>query len=55
MKIQSLDSFDDIAVYTEEIPAKEKYTPEVKEGKMKEVENLMKYDVFEEVDDCGQE
>ena len=42
-------------MYTVEIPTKEQNTPEVKEAKHKEIENLMRYDVFEEVDDCGQE
>ena len=48
------ESFGDVAVYTVEIPTKEQNTPEVKEAKLKEVENLMRYEVFEEVDDCGQ-
>ena len=38
-----------------EIPTKEQNTPEVKEAKLREVDNLMRYDVFEEVDDCGQD
>ena len=44
---------DDIAVYMVDILAREQNTPEVKEAKLKEVENLMKYNVFKEVDDCG--
>ena len=55
MKMEQNESFEDIAVYTVEIPSREHNTPEVKEAKMKEVENLMRYEVFEEVDDCGQE
>ena len=42
-------------VYTIEIQTKDQNTPEVNEAKHKEVENLVRYDVFEEVDDCGQE
>ena len=37
-----------------EIPTKEQNTLEVQEAKLKEVENLMRYKVFEEVDDCGE-
>ena len=42
-------------MYTVEIPAKEQNTPEVKEAKHKEIQNLVRFDVFEDVDDCGQE
>ena len=55
MKMEQNESFEDIAVYTVEIPAREQNTPEVKEAKLKEVENLLRYEVFEEVDDHGQE
>ncbi len=34
---------------------KEQNTPEVDEAKHREIANLVKFDVFEEVDDCGQE
>ena len=55
LKLENTESFEDFAVYTVEISSKEQNTPEVKEAKLKEVENLMIYEVFEEVDDCGQE
>ena len=55
MKMEQQENFEDYAVYTVEIPAKEQNTPEVDEAKHKEIENLIKFDVFEEVDDCGQE
>ena len=55
MTAEHCENFESIAVYTVEIPAKEQNTPEVKEAKHKEIENLVKFDVFEEVDDCGQE
>ena len=54
-KLENNESFEDFAVYTVDIPKREQNAPEVKEAKMKEVENLMRYEVFEEVDDCGQE
>ena len=55
LKMENAKNVDDIEIYTVEILAKEQNTPEVKEAKLKEVENLMKYDVFKEVDDCGQD
>ena len=55
MTAEQRENFESIAVYTVEIPAKEQNTPEVYEEKHKEIENLVKFDVVEEVDDCGQE
>ena len=55
LRMENSESFEDVAVYTVEIPTKEQNTPEVKEAKLKEVENLMIYEVFEDVDNCGQE
>ena len=55
MTAEHCENFESIAVYTVEIPAKEQNTPEVKEAKHKEIENLVKFVVFEEVDNCGQE
>ena len=37
------------------MPVREYKKPEVIEAKQKEIENLQKYGVFEEVDDEGQE
>ena len=42
-------------MYMVELSAKEQNTPEAKEAKFKEVENLMKDYVFEKVDDYGQD
>ena len=55
MTIEQKENFEDYAVYTVEIPTKEQNTPECNEAKHKEIENLVKFDVFEEVDDVGQE
>ncbi len=55
MTAEQRENFESIAVYTVEIPAKEQNTPEVDEAEHKDIENLGKFDVFEEVDDCGQE
>merc|ERR1712115_480130 len=55
MTIEQKENFEDYAVYTVEIPTKEQNTPECDEAKYKEIENLVKFDVFEEVDDVGQE
>ena len=55
MKMEQSESSEDIAIYTVEIPSREQNTPEVKEAKLNEVENLMRYEVFEEVDDHRQE
>ena len=55
LKIENNECYDEIATYTVEIPAKDQNTAEVMEAKQKELQNLFKYDVFEEVDDIGQE
>ena len=55
MTTEHRENFESVAVYTVEIPAKEQNTQEVKEAKHKEIEILLKFDVFEQVDDCGQE
>ena len=55
MTIEQKENFEDFAVYTVEIPTKEQNTLECNEAKHKEIENLVKFDVFEEVDDVGQE
>ena len=48
-------SLDDAPIYAVELPTYEHGTPGVKKAKMSEVSNLMDYDVFEEVEDKGQE
>ena len=42
-------------VYAVEVPIKEHKMKEVIEAKEKELQNLLNYDVFEEVEDIGQE
>ena len=49
------ECFEDITVYTVEVPVAEHKKTEVVEAKEKETENLKKYKVFEEVEDTGQE
>ena len=55
MRMENTECYDDIAVYTVEVPVREHKKVEVIEAKDKELENLMKYNVFEEVNDEGQE
>ena len=55
MKVENTECFDDVAVYTVEVPTKEHRKPEVIEAKEKDIETLEKYRVFEEVGDRGQE
>ena len=55
MKIENAECFDEIAIYTVEVPVREHKKPEVIEAKQREIENLEKYGVFEEVEDVGQE
>ena len=55
MKVENTECFDDVAIYTVEVPTKEHRRPDVMKGKEKEIENLEKYGVFEEVENEGQE
>ena len=55
LKVVNYVSFSDVAIYTVELPVSEHRTPEVKEAKMAEVSNLLDYDMFEEVEEKGQE
>ena len=55
MKLENNERFDDILIYIVELPVREHKTPEVIEAKQKEIENLEKYEVFEEVKYEGQE
>lgn len=55
MRMENTECFDDITVYTVEVPVKEHKRVEVVEAKDKELENLEEYGVFEEVVDEGQE
>merc|ERR1712105_327078 len=51
LQMENTECYDDIAVFAVEVPAKEHKRPEVLEAKDREIENLEKYEVFEEVDD----
>ena len=55
LKVIDSVSFSDIAIYTVELPVSEHVRPEVQEAKMDEVNNLLDYDVFQDVEDKGQE
>ena len=55
LKVVNSVSFSDVAIYTVELPVSEHWRPEVKEAKDTEVNNLLDYDVFEEVEDVGQQ
>ena len=48
-------SFADISIYTVELPVSEHGKPKVKEEKEAEINNHLDYDVFEEVNDEGQD
>lgn len=53
--MENAECFNSVAIYTIEVPVKEHKRPEVIEAQEKEIENLEKYGVFEEVEDEGQE
>ena len=55
LKVINSVSFSDLSIYTVELQVLEHGRPEVKEAEMAEVNNLLDYDVFEEVKDEGQE
>ena len=55
LKVINCVAFSDLANYTEELSVSEHGRPEVKEAKTTEVNNLLDYDVFEEVMDEGQQ
>ena len=55
LKVVNHVSFSEAAIYTVELPVSEHETPKVKKAKMAEVSNLLDYDVFEEIEDKGQE
>ena len=55
LKVVNSVSFSDVAIYTVEFPVSEHWKPEVKEAIMSEVNNLLDYEVFEEVEDKDQE
>ena len=54
LKVVNSVLFSDLSLYTVELPVSEHGRPEVKVAKMSEVRNLLDYDVFEEVEDKGQ-
>ena len=55
LRVENKECYDDIEVYAVEVPAAEHKKAEVIEAKEKELDNLMKYGVYEEVEDEGQE
>ena len=55
LQMENTECFNKVAVYAVEVPTAEHRKPEVIEAKDKELENLAKYDMFEEVEDTGQE
>merc|ERR1712030_114312 len=55
LQMENTECFDDLAIYAVEVPTKEHKRPEVMEAKDKELENLEKYEVFEEIEDTGQD
>ena len=55
MQMDNDECFDEVAIHTVEMPVREHMKPEVIEAKAKEIENLEKYGVFEEVKYEGQE
>ena len=55
MKLDNHQCYDDIRIYTVEVPVREHKTPEGIETKENAIKNLEKYGVFEEVKDEGQD
>ena len=55
LKMVNSVSFSDLSVYTVELLVSEHGRPEVKEAKNTEINNLLDYDIFEEVEDTGQD
>ena len=55
LKVVNIVSFADLSIYTVELPVSEHGRPKVKEAKEAEINNLLDYDVFEEVKDEGQD
>ena len=55
MKVEWIKCYDQTTNKIVEIPSKLQNTPEIKAAKQKEIEYLMKYNVFEVVKDRGQE
>ena len=54
LQIENSECFDEFAIYTVDLPVREHKKQEVIEEKAREIENLEKYEVFEEVEDKGQ-
>ena len=55
VRAKNTKCFDNMAIYTVKVPAKEHKRPDMIKAKEKEDENLEKYGVSEEVEDIGQE
>ena len=54
LKVVNSVSFADLSIYSVKLPVWEHEKTEVKEAKEAEINNLLDYDVFEEVKDEGQ-
>ena len=54
LKVVNSVSFSYVAIHTVELPVSEHWRPEVKEAKDTEVNNLLDYNFFKEVEDVGQ-
>ena len=55
LKIDKIVCYLENSIYGVEVPVKDHRKPEVIEAKEKEIQNLETYEIFEEVDDKGQE
>jgi len=55
MKVENAQCFDEMTIYTVEVPVKERKKLEFIEANQRYIENLEKYGVFEEVEDVKQE
>ena len=55
MSTMNSECFDECTTFVVELPVKFHNIPEVLQAKEKELNNLLEYETFEEVDDIGQE
>ena len=54
-KVENNECYNNIAVYAVEVSVKEHKRQEVLDAKEREIQNLFNYEVFEEVEDDGQD
>ena len=55
LKTEQNVCFLENAIFTVEVPVSQHNMPEVKEAKLKEIQNLEDYEMFDCVEDIGQE